>query len=142
MADIFKGIKIRAVDSNDDVKKINVWGAVSDADTDFTALEAKINAQVLKHGLKVVGKTLSYIDSNADAIEAGINVPEGEKIVSGDLVIERTDKGPVYFSGKFPSTVGSLDLILTSFITGTRPVGGSALTAVTPNVRTGSKYSK
>lgn len=138
MADVLSGVALRAVDSNDDVKQIGVWGAT--ATVDLEDLKAYLDAGTAVHGLKSVGKIERYIDNAVDM--AGFQVPAGKNIVTGDLIISRVDAGPVYFSGKFPDNNDDLGLICQALIEGNKLVGEKAIAEVNPSVRTGKRFIK
>ncbi len=138
MAIVMTGMDIRAVDSNDDVKKIGVWGNV--IATDYAVLAGIIDAAAATHGLKVVGRTEKYLDETAAA--QVLDVPAGKTLVSGSLIVERATKGPVYLKGKFPNLAEDLNLICQDLVTGVKTIGGSEITGVIPRVNTGTKFTK
>lgn len=140
MAKVFSGLTLRAVDSNDDIRRIQTWGAVS-ADC-YDKLASLIDAQSAIHGLKVVGKIEKYYDSNAKGILDSLVVPQGAKLVKGQLIIGRSGAGSVYFKGKFPADQTELDKICQSLITGTKTIGTKTIEEVVPRVNTGSRFKR
>lgn len=138
MSMVFERLTIRAVDSDDDIRRIDTWGHV--AQTDFDKLQEIIDAGANFHGLKVVGKIERFVDRMVD--KKAFKIPTGQEMVYGELIFDRDGHGSVFLKGKLPVDPVVVDSICKGMITGTKSIGGSPINGVTPNIRIKGKYQK